>query len=237
MAKESLEAKVEAMEKELTRLRGIEAIRRVEHAYNWYLVQWMPDEIVDLFADREDISVEFPEGTFIGKKGVDHFYRFVNPNHNPEVMHQMMHMSDIIDISEDGKTGKGRWWGFGAIAIPRRGESDIVAAMVCGIYENDFIKENGTWKLWKLKWTPLYYFLPEVSWVDKEKLAEPGPPLPLPEGEVGVAEGLKYDIPPKKVWYSYPSGYIMPFHFKHPVTGKETGERKLNKRVKNIEND
>ena len=237
MPNESLEAKVEAMEKELSRLKDIDAIRRVEHAYNWYLVQWMPDEIVDLFADRKDISARFPEGRFVGKKSVDHFYRFVNPNHNPEIMHQMMHMSDIIDISEDGKTGKGRWWGFGAIAIPKRGTSEIVAAMVCGIYENDFIKENDIWKLWHLDWTPLYYFLPEVGWVDKERLAEPGPPLPLPEGGVGVAEGLNPDEPAKEIWYSYPSGYIMPFHFKHPVTGKETNERKLNKRVKNIENE
>jgi hypothetical protein len=236
MATESLEAKVEAMNKELTRLRDIEAIRRVEHAYNWYLVQWMHDEIIDLFADREDTSAEWAEGTFFGKEGVDRFYRFINPKQDPEFMHQMMHMSDIIDISEDGKTGKGRWWGFGAIAIPQEG-SGVMQAMVCGIYENDFIKENGTWKLWKIKWFPLYYFLPGVGWVDKERVAEPGPPLPLPEGEVGEIEGMKYDVPPKKVWYAYPSGYIMPFHFKHPVTSKETGERKLNKRVKNIENE
>jgi hypothetical protein len=236
MSRESLEAKVEAMEKELTRLKDIDAIRRVEHAYNWYLVQWMQDEIVNLFADREDSEAEWAEGTFLGKKGVERFFRFINPNQNPEFMHQMMHMSDIIDISEDGKTGKGRWWGFGAIAIPRE-DGGVMQAMVCGIYENAFIKENGTWKLWKINWFPLYYFVPGVGWVDKDKVAPPGTPLPLPEGEVDEIEGLKYDIPPKKVWYAYPSGYIMPFHFKHPVTGKETSERKLNKRVKNIENE
>ena len=27
----------------------------------------------------------------------------------------------------------------------------------------------------------------------------------------------------------YPSGYIVPFHFKHPVTGNETSEKKRNK--------
>jgi len=236
MTAESLEARVEAMDKELTRLRDIEAIRRVEHAYNWYLVMWMHDEITDLFTDREDTTLEWPEGTFLGKEGVNRFYRFINPKQDPEFLHQMMHMSDIIDIADDGQTGKGRWWGFGAIAIPQEGLG-IVQGMVCGIYENDFIKENGTWKLWKIKWVPLYYFLPGVGWVKKEKLAEPGPPLPGEEGEVGIPKGWQYDLPPKKVWYAYPSGYVLPFHFKHPVTGKKTSEGELNKRVKNIQND
>jgi hypothetical protein len=26
----------------------------------------------------------------------------------------------------------------------------------------------------------------------------------------------------------YPSGYIYPFHFRHPVTGRETGEAAVN---------
>jgi hypothetical protein len=30
----------------------------------------------------------------------------------------------------------------------------------------------------------------------------------------------------------YVSGYIFPFHFKHPVTGKETTEAKRNARLK-----
>jgi hypothetical protein len=48
----------------------------------------------------------------------------------------------------------------------------------------------------------------------------PLPPMPAP------------DIPVDKADLRYVSGYIFPFHFKHPVTGKETSEGVRNARLK-----
>ena len=232
MAEKGLEAKVKAMEKELQRLKDIEAIRKLEHAYSFYLVMWMPDEIIDLFTDRSDTTLEWPEGTFYGKDGLQRFFGNINRNKDPEFMHQMMHLSDVIDIAEDGKMGKGRWWGFGAMALPM-GEG-VMQALACGIYENDFIKEDGVWKLWKIKWVPVYSGTPAEGWVKPERLGKPRPPR---EGEGGLPDWWKPDLPPKGILYSYPSGYILPFHFKHPVTGKETTEGERNKRVKGVKGE
>jgi hypothetical protein len=231
MAQKGLEAKVAAMEKELTRLKDIEAIRKVEHAYNYYLVMWMPDEIIDLFSWRDDTTLEWPEGTFYGKDGLKRFFGRINKNKDPEFMHQMMHLSDVIDIARDGKTGKGRWWGFGAMALPMGG-AGINQAFACGIYENDFIKEDGIWKLWKIKWVPVYSATPATGWVKPEKIAKPGPPRR--RRQKGEADWWQPDKPSKGISYSYPSGYILPFHFKHPVTGKKTTEERRNARVKGV---
>jgi hypothetical protein len=229
-----LEAKVAALEKELTRLKDIEAIRKLEHAYSYYLVMWMPDEIIDLFAWRDDTTLEWPEGTFFGKDGLQRFFGRINPKKDPEFMHQMMHLSDVIDIAPDGKTGKGRWWGFGAMALGSA-EMGIMQAFACGIYENDFIKEDGVWKLWKIKWVPVYSATPATGWVKPERLTKPRPPEQRPrEGEQEAGSWWEPDLPSKGISYSYPSGYILPFHFKHPVTGKKTGEAKRNARVKGV---
>ena len=56
MAQQDLKTKVALMEKELTRLKDIEAIRKLEHAYSYYLVMWMPEEIIALFSKRKDMS-------------------------------------------------------------------------------------------------------------------------------------------------------------------------------------
>jgi hypothetical protein len=231
MAKQALEAKVAAMEKELTRLGDIEAIRKLEHAYSFYLVMWMPEEIIALFSGRDDVTLEWPEGTFFGKDGLSRFFGRINQAKDPEFMHQMMHLSDVIDISPDGQTGKGRWWGFGAMALGSK-EMGMMQAFACGIYENDFIKENGVWKLWKIKWVPVYSATPATGWVKPERLAKPRPPRAGEERQVG--DWWQPDRPAKGIAYGYPSGYILPYHFKHPVTGKKTTEAKRNERVKGV---
>ncbi len=231
MADKDLEARVAALEKELQRLKDIEAIRKLEHAYSFYLVMWMPDEIMDLFSWRDDTTLEWPEGTFYGKDGLKRFFGNINPNKDPEFMHQMMHLSDVIDIAGDGKTGQGRWWGFGAMALPM-GDMGVNQALACGIYENDFIKEDGVWKLWKIKWVPVYSGTPARGWVKEERVARPRPPR---EGEeMRLPEWWQSDKPAKGIDYGYPSGYILPFHFPHPVTGKATAEGERNKRVKGV---
>jgi hypothetical protein len=232
---QELEIKIAAMEKELTRLKDIEAIRKLEHAYSFYLVMWMPDEIMALFTDRDDTTLEWPEGTFFGNDGLRRFFGNINPNKDPEFMHQMMHLSDVIDIAEDGKTGKGRWWGFGAMALPA-GDAGIMQALACGIYENDFIKEDGVWKLWKIKWVPVYSGTPATGWVKPEKVAKTRPPRSEDESPA-VPDWWQSDLPSKNIPYSYPSGYVLPFHYSHPVTGKKTGERERNIHVKNVKDE
>ena len=49
-----------------------------------------------------------------------------------------------------------------------------------------------------------------------------------------LPEGWDSDLPARGIDYAYPSGYILPFHFKHPITGKETSEGERNKRVKGV---
>ncbi|MFA5310015.1 MAG: nuclear transport factor 2 family protein [Dehalococcoidales bacterium] len=229
MTQKGLDAKVAALEKELTRLKDIEAIRKLEHAYSYYLVMWLPDEIIALFSERDDTTLEWPEGTFFGKDGLQRFFGRINTGKDPEFMHQMMHLTDVIDISEDGLTGQGRWWGFGAMALVAPG-GGIMQALACGIYENEFIKEDGIWKLWKIKWVPVYSATPATGWVKPERIAKPQPPREGEEGNVG--DWWQPDKPAKGIPYSYPSGYILPFHFKHPVTGKNTAEEKRNRKVK-----
>jgi hypothetical protein len=46
--------------------------------------------------------------------------------------------------------------------------------------------------------------------------------------------GPKPDIAINKADLRYVSGYIFPFHYKHPVTGQETSENVRNSRLKPV---
>ena len=234
MTTERLEARIKELESRLTTLEDIESIKKLQKAYGYYLMNWMHEELIDCFADSPETILEWPQGTFLGKDGARRFFGNINTSSDPEFMHQMMQISGIVDVDPDAKMAWGRWWGFGAMAIPAGsmeipGGEGVSQAIACGIYEMGYIKEDGIWKILKMKWVPVYSGTPGEGWVKPERRSK-GRPASDTSG--GFPESWKPDGPPAGVPYSYPSGYILPFHYKHPVTGKETSEAKRNASVK-----
>ena len=91
--------------------------------------------------------------------------------------------------------------------------------MVGGIYEIEYIRENGKWKILTIRWIiPYSVHLPEGSWGTPEKLGE----------SIMNFKGPDPDIPPRADDPRFLSGYIFPFHYAHPVTGKKTSEEVRN---------
>lgn len=224
-----LEVRIKALENQVRTLQtllDIEEIKKLQRSYGYYLEHWMAKEIIDLFADGPDVALEFPwnEGTYLGKEGVKRYYegRF---KPQPEFFHQLMQLCPIIDVAPDGKTAKGRWYGFGAVASLRG--KGVGQSIMNGIYENEYVKEGGKWKFKRLSWALNYMAKPGQGWVAPERLAAADPHFQMTWPEP--------DIPPTGFNPKYPSGYIFPFHYQHPVTGKKTTENKLNKSVKGIE--
>src|SRR3954470_18232397 len=55
----ALEARLAQLEDRLTRAEDVEAIRRLQYQYGYYLDKTYYEEVVELFADREDTRVHF----------------------------------------------------------------------------------------------------------------------------------------------------------------------------------
>lgn len=217
-----MESRIRALEnhvRTLQTLLDIEEIKKLQRAYGYYLEHWMANEIIDLFADSPEVVLDFPwnEGIYRGKEGVSRYYknRF---KPGAEFLHQLMQLCPVIDVAPDGKTARGRWYGYGAVSTPRG--QGVSQNIMNGIYENEYVKEDGKWKFKRLKWALNYMYRPAQGWVAAERLAaaDPGFKFTIPEP----------DVPPTPFNTKYPSGYIFPFHYRHPVTGRETGERQLN---------
>ena len=132
-----------------------------------------------------------------------------------------MQLSGIVDIDPGGRTAQGRWTGFGAIALPVGG--GVRQSFISGIYQCEYWKENGEWKIGKLRFCRTYLAPPGEGWVKPERVAAVDPKK--------VRYGTEPDIP-RAYDPQYPSGYILPFHYKHPVTGRETTEGVRNAAVK-----
>jgi hypothetical protein len=171
----------------------------------------MSDEIIDCFSRSLEVSGTFVEGTYNGPEGIRRYFGKgrVMP---PEFLHLVMQVSPVITVNKNGKTAYGRWYGYGTILSRFTTPLDPTYMMV--IYEMDYIKEDGVWKILKLRLNMHYAYTSGRN----------PPPAPSSEGpriKLSPDVWAEYDT-------QYPSGFIYPFHYKHPVTGKETSEAKRN---------
>ncbi|OGO30326.1 MAG: hypothetical protein A2Z29_09680 [Chloroflexi bacterium RBG_16_56_11] len=217
---EALEKKVIDQEKGLVRLRDIEDIKKLQKAYGYYVEHMMYQEIVDCFADSPDVKLDWLEGKYLGKAGVRKYFEFMKTA-PPDFSHQVMQIAGIVDIDPDGKRAKGRWYAFGGIFIPRGG--DVRRSFVSGIYEMGYVKENGTWKMLSIRWVIPYAVRIAEGWAMPEDVNRPY--------LAGEFRGPKPDVDIDRNDMRYLSGYIFPFHYPHPVTGKETSENEKNARL------
>lgn len=212
----SLTNQLEEKDKKIQDLLDIEAIKRLQCAYGYYLEHWMSEEIIDLFADHPDVSATFVEGTYLGMEGVRRYFgrmRYASP----EFLHQVMQVCPVITLSDDGQTAKGRWYGYGLISSAPVNDN-LDPAYMGVTYEMDYIKQDGIWKILKLAFQMYYSYKPYTA--DSKKEAPE-------QRQSNNNTNLSPDI-----WAEYntmyPSGYIYPMHFVHPVTGKETSENAFN---------
>jgi hypothetical protein len=227
----SVEERIQALENEVQRLKDIDEIKNLQCAYNYYLEHWMVKEVVDCFADGPGVALDFPEGTYLGKDRVRYSFEGMKSrvDDNPEFLHQLMPIAPIITVAPDGKTAWGRWYSFGPMAMPLG--AGVNQAFCNGIYENEYIKDGGKWKIQRLSWHRIFDAEPGSGWVRPERIAAVDSSIKLSRS------GAKADIPGTRLNLVYPSGYIFPFHFPHPVTGEKTGEDRVNKAVKPVEFD
>jgi hypothetical protein len=132
-----------------------------------------------------------------------------------------MQVSPVITLDPGGEIARGRWYGYGTICS-RPLEDNIDPVYMSVIYEMEYVKESGVWKILKLDFQMHYAYAPPKY-----------PPSPMPA--TGDDSGQRFQLDPDEFAeydIQYPSGYIYPFHFKHPVTGKTTSEAEYNSRLK-----
>jgi hypothetical protein len=210
----SLKKQVKARDRQIQTLRDIEDIKRLQCAYGYYLERWMSDEIIDCFSRSPEVSGTFVEGTYQGPEGIRRYFGKgrVTP---PEFLHLVMQVSPVITVDKDGKTARGRWYGYGTILSRFSTPLDPTYMMV--IYEMDYIKEDGVWKILHLRLNMHYAHTP----------GRKPPPASADRPRIKLSPDVwaEYDT-------QYPSGYIYPFHYRHPVTGKATSEARRNAALK-----
>jgi hypothetical protein len=217
--------RIEQLEKQVGVLEDVHAIRRLQHAYGYYLDKCLYDEVVALFSENGE--VHFMGGAFRGQAGLRRLYcdrfrkNFTGGVNGPVYGFLLDHpqLQDIIDVASDRKTAKGRFrYVMAAGSHESRPEGPGRFPQQWwegGLYENQYVNEGGVWKIRECDNVCVYQGTFEAGWAHF-----PARQMPLfsktfpedPKGRVAIVAE-----PKPTMW---PETSVLPFHYPHPVTGE-----------------
>jgi hypothetical protein len=204
----SLEKKIAVIETELTAVHDIQEIEKLQRTYGYYLDNRLWDDVVDLFSDKTESLEISDSGVYLGKAGVERFFKgFLSGGGLPPGRGSLgthMQLQGVVNLDPGGTTARGRWQCVILLSVPYN--SQLTAMVGFGVYETEYIKENGIWAFKKMHFYLIFR-------------------TPLHEGwaKTPVVYSMAKGTPdkPATIYKPLPERYIVPFHYKNPVTGKE----------------
>ena len=204
MAKKNIGERLQSIE-------DIQAIDRLQKIYGYYLCNRDTNNIIDLFSENTE-SIEIGDhGVFKGKEGVKRYFfeglgETGQPGLPPGGMRFHMQHQGVVTIDPGNRTAKGRWYLVMIMARPARKGGPVKSILGHGVYENEFIKEDGVWKFKKVHCSIHYCSPIGEGWTEIANIHEEGS---LPGRDADPT-----------FHHPYPELQILPYHFKNPVTGK-----------------
>jgi hypothetical protein len=188
-------------------------VTNLQHAYGYYVDRKMWDDVADLFASDGTMEIGL-QGVYAGRtsirRGLNAFgarstgtpQRSSSGLAEGEI-NDHIHLQTIVTVLPDGRTARARGTDVGMT-----GTTGGRALWSESIYENEFVKQGGIWKLKAMHVYPRFIVDAEKGWA-KDAQPAPGPSREFPP-----------DRPPTETYEIYPRFHIAPLHFNHPVTGR-----------------
>ena len=199
-----LQAKLASLQKQVELLEDAKAIERLQQAYGYYISEGMGSEAAALFSDSPASSIEYAQqGVYVGKNRIRAFLTHGGEGLKDGEIREAPIMQGIVHVAPDGKTAKGRWR-----TLMMSGTYGQDGLWTEGPFENEYAKEGGVWKLSKVHWYTTVIGSYDEGW-HKKNYPAPGPLADLPP-----------DLPPTDKYAAFPSFFLPPYHYLHPVTQK-----------------
>jgi hypothetical protein len=200
----ALAARVAALEQRKERIEDVNAIERLQGAYGYYIDRALWDDAANLFADDGTIEIGL-DGIYVGKARVREYLYALGGGRQGLAdgeLSEHLQVMPVITLAPDGLTAKARWR-----AITLTGKLGTDAFWGEGPYENEYVKDDGVWKIKTLHWYQALHVPYDGGWQTN----------PDPTGAKYVSSTLPPDRPPTVEYKTWPDTYVPPFSFPNPV--------------------
>ncbi|HLH68082.1 MAG TPA: nuclear transport factor 2 family protein [Candidatus Dormibacteraeota bacterium] len=218
-----LEGRISELERQLQEVADVQAIERLQYQYGYYLDKCLYEEVVQLFAHNSE--VHFLRGIFKGIEGVRRLYlgrfkkRWAAGGNGPVYGHLLDHpqLQPVIHVAPDGLSARARFRSLMQVGVHRVAADTHPAGAFqrweSGLYENQYVKEDGRWKIKVLNYRNFWLASYEEGWAN----------APIWEDYLSVCYPEDPDGPDEleePAWSMWPETSLFPFHYPHPITGQ-----------------
>jgi hypothetical protein len=196
-------ATVAALAQRLARLEDAQAIENLQNAYGFYVGKRQWDEAARLFS-RDGRFETGLRGVYLGPARIRRALELDGPqglqrgDFNDHIQYQQ-----VTHVAPDGRTARAR---VRELALTGRFEQE--ARVGGGTQENEYVKEDGVWKIRSLHQYTRFLADYDRGW-GKGALPAPGPSAELPP-----------DRPPTVRYAAFPTYFVPPLSYPNPVTGR-----------------
>jgi len=198
-------------------------IEKLQRAYGYYVDKGLWEDLSELFT--ENAVANYPAGVFIGRKSIrEHLYMNVGGHQVGDIglgngrLYDHMNIQPVVHIDAGGLTAHGRWRAFAMFGSPGGG-----ATWAEGVYEMQYTKENGVWKISKLDYYSGFGASYKTGWAAPPTPAA-GSAAPAASAPAAAAARPRRqlahpaDIERNMDCDGFPKACIAPFHYGNPGT-------------------
>jgi hypothetical protein len=197
----SLEAEVAALRTQAQRADDYIDILNLQSIYGYYVDKSQWDQAADLFS--RDATLEIAgRGLFKGQDRIRTYLHELGPIQYGRLFNHLQ-LQPVVHVADDGLSARARWRSFMQV-----GQLGKEARWGDAVYENEYVKEDGVWKISKLHSFITFYVEYERGW---NKGA-----VELPKH----LETLEPDAETTIQYGAFPEVFIPPYHYANPVTGR-----------------
>jgi hypothetical protein len=188
------------VEKRAERAEDHLAVANLQRTYGFYVDKFQWDQVADLFARDGTLQIN-GRGRFIGQDRIREYMHHFGPAQHGLLMNHIQ-LQPVVNVAEDGQTANCR-----CRALMQVGRLGGEALWGEGIYENDYVKEDGVWKIAALRAFQTFYTPFDKGWNTEL--------LPL----MGNFEDFPPDEPTEE-YPVFPEIFVPPYHYANPVSGR-----------------
>jgi hypothetical protein len=197
----ALRAEVATLRHQAQRAEDYIALANLQAIYGYYVDKSRWDDAADLFSKEATLEIA-GRGLFVGQQRIREYLHQLGPMQYGRLFNHMQ-LQPVVHVAQDGLTAKARWRSF--MQVGHLGQE---ARWGEATYENEYVKEDGSWKIHKLHSFITFYVEFDKGW-NKGAVV-------LPKH----LEGLEPDAETTIKYGAFPEVFLPPYHYGNPVTGK-----------------